>query len=85
MSPQPAETTVRDELISPEVLEFRGIGTSVSGKVDKFLRPFQVAVMIGRDIGDKVGGAIITHYAIANLELIHLCGPPMSKVLRKAG
>ena len=85
MSPQPTEPTVRDELLSPEVLEFRGIGTCIGGKIDKFLRPFQIAVMIGRDIGDKVGGAIVTHYAIANLELIHWCGPSISKVLRNAG
>jgi hypothetical protein len=50
-----AEASITDDFRSPEVLELCGIGTSFRAKTNQLFRPFQIAVMVGGDIGNKIG------------------------------
>ena len=62
-----AETIIRDDLRSAEVLELGGIRASLGCKADQFKRTLQAAVVVGSNIRDEIGGLVFSNQVFANL------------------
>ncbi len=62
------EAWTADDRIRLEMLEFRGVGTCLGGEMNEVLCPRQVAVVIGRDIGNEIRGMVITDPLVSDLQ-----------------
>ena len=55
-----AEPDVADDLRGAEVLELGGVGAGLGGQMDQRLGAFQIAVVVGGDVGDEIGWLAVT-------------------------
>jgi len=62
------EAVVGDDFGGAEVLEFGGVCPSLFGEADEFDGAVEVAVMVGGDVGDEVGGVVEGEGAVGDLE-----------------
>ena len=60
------EAVIGDDLGSAEVLELGSIRPGFLGQVNEHQCPFQLAIVIGGNISNKVGGVLRTDQVIAN-------------------
>ena len=67
---QVPEAVIRDDLGGAEILEFGCIRPGFFRQADEQLGPLQVAIMVGGDIGDEIGGVITPNVCVANLNSI---------------
>ena len=73
LPPEGSEAVVRHDVRGAEVLELGAVGTGISGESHQCQGTVQIAIVIGRDVGDEVGGLIGTDESIAQLERGHTC------------
>ena len=62
-----AETVIRNDLRSAEVLELGCIRASLGCKADQFKRTLQAAVVVGSNVCDEIGGVVFPDQVFANL------------------
>ena len=62
------EAIFRDDLGRLKMLELGCVGAGIFGEFDEHLRSIQVAVVIGGDVGDEIGGMIHANGVIVDLE-----------------
>ncbi len=63
-----AKAVVGDDLRGAEVLELGGVRPGFFGQADQQLGALQVAIMVGGDIGDEVGGVVRADQRDANFD-----------------
>ena len=73
LSPEGSEAVVRHDVRGVEVLELGAVGTRISGEIHQCQGTVQIAIVIGRDVGDEVGRLIGTDESVAQLERGHTC------------
>ena len=62
------ETVIGDDLGGAEVLELGRVRPGFFGQADEQLGALQVAVVVGGDVGDEVGGVVGANDAGADLD-----------------
>src|SRR3990170_105657 len=66
---QALEPVTRNDLWRAEVLEFGSVGASLLGQADQLHGPPKIAIVIGGDIGDEIGGMVPADQLALNADL----------------
>ncbi len=72
---QTLKASLADDPGGPKILEFGGVGSRLAAQADQQLGSFQVSIVIGRNIGDKVGGVLQANRFLSQFQGRHAAAP----------
>ena len=79
------EASIADDGPGLEVLELGSVGTGIRGECDQVGGPVKVAVVVGRDVRDEVGGLSVADESFADAHRPRQHEPPAGLAAGRAG